>query len=248
MRHNLARAMVLTACVLAACDSGGNAAPDTLATTPPTASLPPATTGTSAASTVPETVVVDDGTIALSPDGPWRRVDSAPGVTLPGLVYELMPGLWVWLPTKEDIPNGITWVLNETDLPIIEAYLQARLVFFRATNQSPMDFDDPGWSGHYVDGSDGFRRALVDRDARGEVFSLDAGVVLRPAVLGEQRSDVFAVVFDCMLDGSTWRLPDGSVGEGSSPGVSPSGIGVTLQLAGSTWKVDKVASQPDACA
>jgi hypothetical protein len=69
----------------------------------------------------------DEATIQLSPDGPWRR-RLAPGITTPGLVYELMPGLWVWLPTEEDIPNGITWVLNEADLPIIEAYLQARLV------------------------------------------------------------------------------------------------------------------------
>jgi hypothetical protein len=38
--------MLLMACGVAACDSGGNAAPDTLGTTPPTAKLPPATTTT----------------------------------------------------------------------------------------------------------------------------------------------------------------------------------------------------------
>ena len=70
--------------------------------------------------------------IGLSADGPWTLVDSAPGVTTPGLVYELMPGLWVYLPVVEDIPNGITWTLNEEDRPIIEAYLQARLVYYLA--------------------------------------------------------------------------------------------------------------------
>ena len=87
MRHNLARVALLAACALAACDAGGNAAPDTLGTTAPTATLPPATTATTAAaSTVPVTTF-DEATIQLSPDGPWRRVDSAPGITTPGLFY-----------------------------------------------------------------------------------------------------------------------------------------------------------------
>ncbi len=247
MRRNLSRVIVVLACALTACDSGGNAAPDTLGTLDSVATLPPATSTSTVASTEPPTTV-GAGTLGLSPDGPWRQVDSAPGVTTPGLFYELMPKLWVYLPLEEDIPNGITWVLNEQDLPIIEAYLQARLVFFRATTHSPMDLESDDWAIYYVDGGEGYRRVLEERNSRHEVFDLDAGVVLRPTVMGEQRSDTFAIVLDCMLDGSTWRLPDGSIGEGSTPGISASGLGVSLQASDGRWLVDKVSTQQEACA
>ena len=259
MRPNLSRALVLATCALAGlagCDSGGNASPNTLGTVPPTASTPESSAGTGdvdpgdGGSTLAPTSSVGSlppGAIELSADGPWRRVDSAPGITQPGLVYELMPGLWVWLPTEEDIPNGITWVLNEADLPIIEAYLQARLVFYAATTARPMDLHSPLWSAHYVDGGDAFRQVLSPRDAEGQVFSFDAGIVLRPIVLGEQRTDEFAIVFDCMLDGSTWRLPDGKVAAGSTPGISDNGLAATLILSDDAWLADQVSSQPEAC-
>ena len=247
MRNNLARAMVLAACVLAACDSGGNAAPDTLGSTPPTASLPSATTTeASAASTVPATTV-DDGAIGLSPDGPWRRVDSAPGVTLPGLVYELMPGLWVWLPIEEDIPNGITWVLNDNDLPIIEAYLQARLVYFTAITSDPIDLELAGWKTWYADGGAAYRPSLEQRRTEGQVADLDVGVVLRPVVMGEERTDTTAIVADCLLDGAVFRMPDGSLAAGSTLGVLPYGSAAALEQVGLAWKVVQIGHQPEVC-
>lgn len=249
MRSGLARAALLAACVLAACDSGGNAAPPTLGTAPPTVSMPPTTTAppTTAppASTAPASL--PPGTVELSPDGPWRRVDSAPGITQPGLTYELMEGLWVWLPTVEDLPNGVNWVLNEEDLPVIEAYLQARLVFYEATALDPIDLDHPGWVTWYSDTGEAYALVLTPRQARHEFFDLAEGVVLRPVVLGEDRSDQSAIVLDCMLDGSVWRLPDGSVGIGSTPGIVENGLGALMSLKDAAWKVDGVSSEPEAC-
>ncbi len=249
MRPNVTRAALALACVLAACDSGGNAAPDTLSTTPVTASLP-ATTTTSPPETTGSVVPVtgQPGEIQLSPDGPWTRVDSAPGVTQPGLVYLLMPGVWVWLPTVEDIPNGVTWVLNEDDLPVIEAYLQARIVFFRATSQDPIDLNDPGWEQWYSDQAvASYANFLTPHRNLHETFDTSGGVVLRPTVWGEERSGTTAIVMDCMLDGGVWRLPDGSLGSDSTLGVTPNGLGARMSAKMGVWKVESMSREPIAC-
>jgi hypothetical protein len=239
--------------VLAACGGGGES---DLATIPPTAApsaavdttvtepAPASSSSTSVATTVSVTTVA--GAIGLSPDGPWRLVDSAPGITTPGLVYELMPKLWVYLPVTEDIANGITWTLNEPDRPLIEAYLQARLVFFRVTETNPFDLADPGWAEWYTDGGASYDGVLSERSSRGEVFDRDVGVVLRPVVLGEGRTDSEGIVFDCMLDGGVWRLPDGSLGADSTPGVAPNGVAAKVSLS-DHWAINGLATQPEAC-
>ena len=240
--------------VLAACSGGGasdlatippTAAPSTAVATTVTESAPASSSGTSAAATVVATTVA--GTIGLSPDGPWRLVDSAPGITTPGLVYELMPKLWVYLPVTEDIANGITWTLNEPDRPLIEAYLHARLVFFRVTETNPFDLADPGWAEWYTDGGASYERILSERSGRGELLDRDVGVVLRPVVLGDERSDNRGIVFDCMLDGSVWRLPDGSLGVGSTPGVISNGVSAVVDESQAAWMVEGIANQPEAC-
>lgn len=250
MRHrrNLATVLLLAG-ALAACDAGGNGAQDTLATTPPTLTLP-ASTSTSAAdsttSTQP-TATVPDGAIALSADGPWRLVDSAPGITTPGLVYELMPGLWVYLPTVEDIPHGITWVLNEDDRPVIEAYLMAQLTYYRSITVRPMDLGNPDWDLSYTESGRTFFTELHQRDAEGQVAEMDAGVVLRPQVLGEERTDTTAVVFDCILDGGVFLTAGGALAPGSTRGVVLAGSGSRLAVTDGRWKVVQVGTQEDAC-
>ena len=242
--------LVLLTCALTACSSGDNAAPDRLDTLAPSDTLPVARTTTTSSSTTSNTatpVTAPAGTIALSADGPWKLVDSAPGVTAPGLVYELMPGLWAYLPTVEDIPNGITWVLNKDDLPVIEAYLMARLTYFKAITSKPMDLGLPGWKQWYADGGAAYRSNLESRSAQGQVADLDAGVVLRPQVIGEDRSEDTAVVFDCFVDGGVFRLPNGDLAPGSSIGSVDYGSAARLKLDGTAWIVEQVGTQPDAC-
>ncbi len=246
-------ALMVGASMVAGCDSGGSAQLDTIApssvspgplltlpaTTAPATTEPPATTPVA---TLPE------GAIALSPDGPWTLVDSAPGITTAGLVYELMPGLWAYLPLVEDIPNGITWTLNAEDLPIIEAYLQARLVFFKALTSSPMDFSSAAWHDFYVDGGERLIAVVAPLNDAGQVLDLDAGVVLRPTVGGDGRTEGDALVLDCILNGSVFRNSDGSLADGSTPGIGRDGQGSTMHLAGETWKLDGVADARGACA
>ncbi|MEN9645718.1 MAG: hypothetical protein RL238_2387, partial [Actinomycetota bacterium] len=58
--------------------------------------------------------------------------------------------------------------------------------------------------------------------------------------------DNAAIVFDCMLDGSVWRLPNGELGVGSVPGVIDNGLGAAMSSSAS-WQVSRIADQPDAC-
>lgn len=234
---------------------GGCAAPAEL--TPPAfeQTVTSAGAATTAEVGVPSTIgVVESVPVAtgdsgprLSPDGPWRLVPSAPGVTGDGLVYELLPGLWAHLPLHEDIPAGVTWTLNAADVPLVEAYLQARRVFYLATETSPFRLDDPGWLRWYADRGAGFATFLAQRDRTGEVFAHEAGVVLRPVVLGDRRSDTTGIVFDCMLDGGVWRRPDGSLGADSVEGVVPNGVSTTVSMVDGRWTMGHLAAQPEAC-
>jgi hypothetical protein len=246
--------------LLAACSGGGSATPPTL---PPSSAAPSsaptsssATTTTVAASTTTAAVsaaettlpsTLPSGGVQLTPGGPWRLVDSAPGITTPGLVYELMPKLWVYLPTKEDIAHGITWTFTEADRPVIEAYLQARLVYFNAVTSRPIDMSLDGWRTLYSDRGAAYASALKTRIAAGEYVDLDQGVVLRPQVIGDGRSDIDAVIFDCVLDGGVFRRRDGSLAPGSSVGVAPHGIGFRMSDASGKWIVSQIGDQPDAC-
>lgn len=235
---------------LAACDSGEGSQLDTIA--PSSESLSPLPTlpaTTAAATTVATTTeaTLPEGVVGLSADGPWKLVDSAPGITTPGLVYELMPGLWVYLPVVEDIANGITWTLNEEDRPIIEGYLQATLVYYAAVTSNPMDFSSEGWTTYYVDGGERLKGVMEPRGAAGQVVSLEAGVVLRPTVLGDGRSEVDAIVADCSLDGAVRRNADGSIAEGSTPGVVETEVGATMRMSDGRWKLDRVTELAGAC-
>lgn len=239
-------------CVLfaGACQSGGGKSFDSIAPTSESLSPLPTLPATSAEPTtsVAASATLPEGVVGLSADGPWKLVDSAPGITTPGLVYELMPGLWAYLPVVEDVANGITWTLNEDDRPIIEAYLQARLVFFQAVTSSPMDFSSDQWNEFYVDGGARLKSVFEPRGRAGEVVYLESGVVLRPMVGGDGRSETSALVLDCELDGSVGRTRDGSIAEGSTPGVTEDEVGATFQFVDGLWKLDRITTVTSACA
>ncbi|MFZ9629585.1 MAG: hypothetical protein ACO3C1_09580 [Ilumatobacteraceae bacterium] len=242
-----AAAVVLAGLLVAGCSlrvsTGGL---DTLATTVTT--RPPVLTV--ASTTVPPATVDDslpDVPVQLSPDGPWRRVDGAPGIDTAGLFYELMPQLYVYLPIEEDLDHGITWTLGEDDVPIIEAYLQARLVYFRSVSVDPIELDDPGWALWYTDGGAAYRDWLAGKRQRGEYVDLADGVVLRPTVAGDEKTATTALVMDCMLDGGVFLQSDGSLAEGSSWGVGEVGRGARLTMVDGRWMVRQIGETEAAC-
>ena len=227
-------------------DEGGGSA-GTLPTVPATsapASTSSSTPGvastvvassTAAASSTVVPVSVPPGAVGLSPDGPWRLVDSAPGVTTPGLVYELMPKLWAVIQVEETEQSTYSWTLNDADRPIIEAYLQAELTYFTAVTSNPINLDLPGWTQFYADGGSARRPRLEARRLDGQSVDMDLGVVLRPQVIGDERTSTTALVADCILDGSVFRTPDGLLAPGSSVGVGTLGWSARLELVDGTW-------------
>ena len=250
LRHTLVTS--LCAAALAACSNGGMTEPSTIAPTVATAAVPTSTTAV-AGTTMPTSVApasttappsTEVPTVTLSPDGPWTRVDSAPGITTAGLVYELMPKLWVYLPTEIDLEHGITWTFNETDRPVIEAYLQARRTWYVAGTTGVLD--DDIWSGFFAP-SDGTAEVLRSRLAGNEHIDLADGVVLRPVVLGEERTDTAALVFDCVLDGSVFLTASGQLAEGSTWGVLETGGGSRMAMTDGIWRVTQTGRQPEAC-
>jgi hypothetical protein len=227
-------------------------------TQPTTTSIAPSATvpvtGASSDSSEPPTpatvtrpTIVPSGAVGLSADGPWKLVDSAPGVTSPGLVYELMPKLWVFLPTEESTDDGTLFVPSPNDIPIIEAYLRAELVYFRSVTSNPINLSDPGWQKFFGDKGESYMAVLGPRRDAGQVVDLDLGVVLQPRVIGDGRTDTSAIVFDCGLDGGVFRMPDGALAPGSTPGVVRSGTAAPVDFDGTDWIVRYVVNQIEAC-
>ena len=216
----------------------------TSSSTPGVASTVVASSTAAASSTVVP-VSVPPGAVGLSPDGPWRLVDSAPGVTTPGLVYELMPKLWAVIQVEETEQSTYSWTLNEADRPIIEAYLQAKLMYLVAVSSDPIDVD-AGWSNFYA-GEALDHSWLTGRRDEGQTVDLDLGVVYQPQVLGDERTDTTAAIADCVLDGSVFRLKDGSVAPGSSQGVGRVARVTRMALIDGAWKVSEEFKSPGGC-
>jgi len=258
--RNAAVALTFASTIALVGCSGGERADGTLPTAPPTTvavttTTVVATTTVAASTTVtvtsteapaPATTAVAAG-VGLSADGPWRLVDSAPGVTTPGLVYELIPKLWAFIQLEETDTSTYPWTLNDTDRPIIEAYLQAQLTYFQAATSDPPDFSQPGWTEFYAVGGSGRLEPLKKRRLAGQVADLDIGVVSQPWLLGDERTDTYAIVADCVLDGGVFRMPDGSLAEGSTLGVTRVGKAARMEFIDGQWKVVAEGSFDGGC-
>lgn len=161
-------------------------------------------------------------------------------MTKPGLVYLLMPGVWVWLPTVEDIPNGITWVLNEEDLPVIEAYLQARLVFYQSISASPMDFTLAGWDTYYVDG-DARLKAISRHTATtgsSPTYQLASycGRRLRATIARTRPPSCW--IASSMAPFSVMQLATSA--KEAPAAIVVQGLAASLKLSSARWQVDRI--------
>ena len=241
--------------LLVACDGGTTAPPDlTEVSTTPTVAPTAAPSTTVAATTTEEpsttaSPTTAPGTVGLSPDGPWTLVDSAPGVEGVGLTYELMPKLWVFLPTEVDLERGYLWTFNEEDREVIEAYLMAKLTRYRSTDSVPATLDDTGWDLYYTDALAADILPLYQEFSdQGVYVDLDLGVVLRPAVIEDQRTNTYVIILDCVLDGAVARSADGELAPGATPGVAENGYAFALINEDGTWKVDNYSDEVSACA
>ena len=254
MRVTKPLSVAVVVMVLVGCSDGHRPSAVTIDSSAPATlplARPVATSSTSSSvatsTTVGVDVVVPEGATMLSADGPWRLVPSAPGIESPGLVYELMPELWVFLPSQSDFAHGVVWTFHERDRVVIEAWLRAMVVYFRGVTADPMQFEGAEWDSWFPVRDMPIIDVLEERRSKGYHLDLDLGLVLRPEVLGEQRTDTTAIVFDCELDGSILIDHTGAMVPPSRKGVGDDGVGYRMEVIDGSWRVTQIGSQPDAC-
>ncbi len=96
-----------------------------------------------------------------------------------------------------------------------------------------------------VDAGSQFDAKLREARAGGFVDSLGIGVVLRPYVLADRRSDGSAVVLDCTLSDEAFVLRDDPARPTSKP--VQRGQLATMLLSGGRWKVEAFSEEDTAC-
>ncbi|MFM2073261.1 MAG: hypothetical protein RLZZ623_3525, partial [Actinomycetota bacterium] len=210
---SLAAATSLVA--LAACSSEGGAipapslspvptaSPTSIATSIPTSAAPVSTSpasslNASATSSVAPTAPTSDpatGDPATGPVGPMFsdalgvRVATAPGVHSRGDTRQLLPqGLYVHIAWESDPNDTSVFTAQPEDIPILEAYANAMRTFYRES-MSTLTVESPDFARYFVDSGAKYEKNFAEAATRGYVGSLGNGVVLRPYVLGDHRTD-----------------------------------------------------------
>jgi hypothetical protein len=267
MRSRASRILLIVGCAfwMAACSGGRNeVAPISVVTAPP--ANPPVTTTTSVeistttaasaetttSTTVAETTsTLEAETTTVAPEGPvfsdalGTKVATAPGVNTPGDTRQLLPeGLYVHIAWKGDPNDPSVFTVQPGDEPILEAYANAMLTFYTAS-LSTVTVDPVEFARYFVDAGDEYLVNFEEARAGGYVGSLGNGVVLRPYVLGDERTAASAVIFDCYLQNESYILREGGVPELKPLEVT--GTYASMALIGTTWKVDVIASEAAAC-
>jgi hypothetical protein len=264
MRQLRRTCTVLLFTVMAAC--GGHAAPPITALVPTlapttTTTAPTGTTATSAADSIsPVTsatappgstsaVTVTVATAELLPPTVGTKVTSAPGVTSPGDIRELMPKMWAFIPSAPDPNDAHVQPPLPGDIEIIAAYLEERTALHELTTQHPTPGEpSPRLVASRLDGAASIAETLLKpRSVSGVYRDLAEGFLLRPIVIATPRSDTEAFIFDCQLDASVLRNADGSLVEGETPGVKQVPQLARLVKQDGRWLVATATTDDRAC-
>ncbi len=177
-------------------------------------------------------------------DGLGTPVTDAPSVRTRGDTRRLLDeGLYVHLAWEPDPADASVFTPLPDDVPILEAYANAQLAYYRAALGLTRP-DDPTLDRFLVDGSTRFAPAFAARAAAGLTLRLGSGVVLRPYVLGDQRTATAAVVLDCYLHDEQ-EVP---IGSQAVPGpLRTYGLVATMVLVAGNWKIDRTGTELGVC-
>ncbi len=172
------------------------------------------------------------------------KVDTAPGVNTRGDTRRLLDeGVFVHIAWEPDPTDASVFTVQPDDIPILEAYAMAQATYYRAA-LGLTTTDDPAFARYIVGGGDGFNKAFQRRAAAGLTLSVGSGVVLRPYVLGDQRTENSAVVLDCFLEDEQ-EIPIGSAP--SLGALEPHNLVVTMTRVDGVWKLDLAGEQSGVC-
>jgi hypothetical protein len=238
-------ATLIVACSADADEPARSATPVTTTMPAPTTSPPTVPPTTSAPTTT--TMSVTTG-IVLPPDL-GQLVASAPGVATPGDIWQLAPKLWMFLPSESAGDPNLTPPRPE-DAEILIAYARKVDVLFSIGTVAGEPFDLTGLDSVYTPAGLQQRLPTIEQaQAAGHYQELGDGVVVRPRVLSEPRSDLGAVVFDCRLTSSYIALPSGEPAPGERRGHRTIGLFSKFELTEhGHWKTALDGSEELACA
>lgn len=267
--------LIVGGLILGAC-TGSSAAPEVTApvpTTTPTQPAPSAATtapsipssdpATTTTSSQPTTTVADtepdptepNTTASIDvgrylPDGLGTVVDSAPGVDSPGEVIELLDNVWFFVPSEPvEGDANIVPPLPE-DQGILIAYAEAQAAYHDQASTNPVPTEpSPQLADALADGGQRLiDNVLAPAAEAGQYVDLSDGIVLRPVVIADPRSDTEAFIFDCQLDGTVLVNADGSLADGQIPGVKEFPQIASVVKVDGEWIVDRLTRDERACA
>ncbi|CAB4604495.1 MAG: hypothetical protein F2534_23455 [Actinobacteria bacterium] len=223
----------------------GDAAPPT--PEPPSDSTEPTEPSptTTATSGGPSTSSVDGLTGPAFSDALGVRVDTAPGVRTRGDTRRLLDaGLYVHLAWEADPDDPSVFTVQPDDIPILEAYANASLAYYRAATTTRTT-EHPDFAKYFTDSGAKFEVSFQQARDGGFVLSLGTGVVLRPYIPADQRSATSAIVLDCYLQNQQFFLP--SEGAPAPAELTTSPTIASMVLVDGQWKIESSASEPAAC-
>lgn len=219
---------------------------DAASTTQPPPSSAATTTTFPATSTTPPPPSTTDGlTGPMFSDALGVKVDSAPGVRTRGDTRRLLDeGVYVHIAWEPDPTDASVFTVQPDDIAILEAYAMAQATYYRAA-MGQITTDHPDFDKYIVGGGRGLNNALEDRRRRGKVLSVGSGVLLRPYVLGDNRTDKSAIILDCTLHNE--QEIDLAGGNPVLADLHPQGQFAVMAKTDEGWKVERVGLEPGAC-
>ena len=259
------------ALMTAGCSGGSSAEPEVTAPPPATSQgsepvvtgssstaspteRPPSTTvessatqpSTTAETTAPTTEPDDD---RFLPEGLGTVVDSAPGVNSPGEITELIDNVWFFVPseTVEDDSNVVPPLPEDRD--ILAAYAEAQAAYHEQASMQPLSAEPSDrLAAAMADGGQRLAENVLGPAASaGQHLDLTDGIVLRPVVIADPRSDTEAFIFDCQLDGTVFVNADGSLADGQTRGVKEFPQIASVVRMDGTWIVERLTRDERAC-
>jgi hypothetical protein len=243
---SVAIALLVVGLAVAACDSPKPARPADSAGSPAAADSAPSSTTTSTSTTTPQ----PERTFGVLPDSIGAKVDNAPGVTTPGDIRELLPNAWVFIPSEPDPNDTHVQPPLPEDIDIITAYIEAQTAILELVTQNPLPTEPSDRVvAIRVDEAVNIGETLLKpRAEAGQYYDLREGILLRPVVIDDPRSDTEAIIFDCQLDASAWVNSDGTLADGRAPGVERYPQIARMKKVDGRWLADTVTSDDRVCA
>lgn len=206
------------------------------------------------------TDAVDPGTTPPEPgllvdvpgDGAAALPAAAAAIDVPGEVYELIPGLFLFVPTADSATDpNVEPPLPEHRL-IIEAYARAMAADYALITQNPIPGLSPevDWNPSRTDNWDVEYASVVEPSLQaGLHLDLRDGDLLRPIVLADPSTETVAFIADCSLVLSDWvSNTTGDTAPGEPAGLEVVPWIVEMRLADGEWQLYRRSGDPRGCA